>query len=260
MATPPRLNEHAAPAPLWHLDAGRALFCGPLQRNASHRHAVAVFLAGLHGTFRLRIEGSRWRTCGAAVVPAGTAYEFDMGGAPLGVFYLEPSIAGAAALAALVRDAEEEHGALLGSRGEIGLLRDIYEDGASGAWIAAALDDLIAFSQQRAIRPFDPRIARAVTRLQAEAGELTSAAALARHAGLSSSRFQHLFTQQVGVPFRRYRGWHRLRAAIAEVVRGSSLTAAAHAAGFADQAHFAREFRRTFGASATPSLARIRRR
>ena len=50
-----------------------------------------------------------------------------------------------------------------------------------------------------------------------------------------------------------------LRLAIGEIVDGKSMTHAAHAAGFADQAHFAREFRRTFGAPATPSLAKVRR-
>jgi AraC-like DNA-binding protein len=53
-----------------------------------------------------------------------------------------------------------------------------------------------------------------------------------------------------------------MRAAIAEMVRGSILgraAHAAHAAGFADQAHFAHDFRRTFGAPASRSLARIRR-
>ncbi len=76
-----------------------------------------------------------------------------------------------------------------------------------------------------------------------------------RHAaGLSASRFQHLFTREVGVPFRRYRVWHRLRAAIREAAQGSNLTTAAHAAGFADQAHFTREFRRTFGAPPSRGL------
>lgn len=265
MGRGPHLNEHAAPAPVWHLDQGRALFCGPLRHNVSHRHAVPVYLAGLSGTFRLRIEEARWRTCRSAVVPAGVAYEFDMGGEPLGVFYLEPSVAGAGALAGLVRNGDEEYGALVGRGGEVALLRAIYEDQRSDAWMAAALDDLIAFSQRHARRGLDPRIARAVAYLQeaaysqAEAGELTSAAQLARSVGLSSSRFQHLFTAEVGVAFRRYRSWQRLRFAIKEIVGGSSITRAAHTAGFADQAHFAREFRRTFGASATPSLAHVRR-
>lgn len=49
-----------------------------------------------------------------------------------------------------------------------------------------------------------------------------------------------------------------MRAAIRAVLGGNNLTAAAHAAGFADQAHFARDFRRTFGAPATPTLAKVR--
>jgi len=51
--------------------------------------------------------------------------------------------------------------------------------------------------------------------------------------------------REVGVPFRRYRGWHRLRVAIREVTRGATFTAAAHGAGFADQSHFNRAFRAT---------------
>jgi AraC-like DNA-binding protein len=90
-------------------------------------------------------------------------------------------------------------------------------------------------------------------------GELTSVAELAASAGLSASRFQHLFTSEVGVPFRRYRAWHRMRAAIREIVSGSTFTRAAHAAGFSDQAHFAHDFRRTFGAPASRSLSRVRR-
>lgn len=254
----PHLNERAAPAPVWHLDKGRALFAGPLGHNASHRHSVPVYLAGLYESFRLRIERSEWQACRAAVVPAGVAYEFDMGGAPLGVFYVEPNVAGTHALTALLRSGREVSGALIGSGGEVALLREIYEDPESGAWIAAALDDMLGFSE-RAARPIDTRIARIVELLQTQAGELTPAVDLARGVGLSSSRFQHLFTREVGVAFRRYRGWHRLRAAIREIVQGSSMTHAAYAAGFADQAHFAREFRRTFGASATPSLARVRR-
>ncbi|MFJ5489383.1 helix-turn-helix domain-containing protein, partial [Hansschlegelia beijingensis] len=82
---------------------------------------------------------------------------------------------------------------------------------------------------------------------------------LARLCGLSASRLQHLFASEVGVPIRRYRAWSRMRGAIAEIVAGASFTQAAHAAGFADQAHFAHDFRRTFGAAASRSLRGVRR-
>jgi len=114
-----RLNERAAPArapgaSLWHVDEGWALFAGPLHHNDSHAHSTAVYLAGLYGTFRLRIAGSRWMSCRSAVIRAGTPYEFDIGGDPLGVFYLEPNVAGADALAPLVEGGEEVNGALVG--------------------------------------------------------------------------------------------------------------------------------------------------
>jgi AraC-like DNA-binding protein len=256
-----RLYKRAATSsdrPLWHVEKDSALFAGPLQRNARHAHSVSVFLAGLYGHFNLRIAGGEWLSCRTAVVPAGVAYEFDMRGEPLSVLYLEPDVGGPHALTALVRNAREANGALVGSHGELSLLRELYKDPNGRSWTHLALRDLVAFSGGRSRKPIDARISRAVEALCPDYREQRPVAHFANTVGLSASHFQHLFTQEVGVPFRRYRIWHRLRAAIAEIVSGSNFTQAAHAAGFYDQAHFARDFRRTFGAPASPTLARIR--
>lgn len=245
--------------PLWHIEKGEALFAGPLNRNALHAHSASIFLAGLYGTFGLRIDGGDWRVCRTAAIPAGVAYEFDMGGDPLGVFYLEPSVAGVEALIPLVHNAQEVNGALVGRAGEVSLMRELYEDGSSRQWIGLALRDLLEFSKQRVRKEIDPRISRVVEDMRGSCSEVTSVAEYARSVGLSALRFQHLFTREVGVPFRRYRAWHRLRAAIGAVVNGSNFTQAAHIAGFYDQAHFSHHFRRTFGAPASPSLMRVRR-
>jgi AraC-like DNA-binding protein len=247
----------AGSAAQWHVDDGHALFAGPLHRNALHRHSVPVYLAGLYGTFPLRIDGAEWLSCRTAAIPAGMAYEFDMGGEPLAVFYVEPNVAGVDALTPLVDGAQEVGGALIGTKGAVAPFRQLYESRASGE-IGAVLKELIDFSKRRSGRPMDPRVSRAVDSLQRHHGDLTPVEEIAAVVGLSASRFQHVFTQNVGVPFRRYRAWHRLRAAIREVTHGASYTAAAHAAGFADQAHFARDFRRTFGAPASQGLSKRR--
>jgi AraC-like DNA-binding protein len=70
---------------------------------------------------------------------------------------------------------------------------------------------------------------------------------LARRAGLSPSRFLHLFKAETAVPLRRYRIWNRMRAAFRACGEGASLTEAAHAAGFASSAHFSSAFRDMFG-------------
>ena len=46
------------------------------------------------------------------MVPAGVPYEFDVGGDPLGVIYLEPDVAGADALAVLACGGEAVSGDL----------------------------------------------------------------------------------------------------------------------------------------------------
>jgi AraC family transcriptional regulator len=64
---------------------------------------------------------------------------------------------------------------------------------------------------------------------------------------LSQSRASHLFVAHTRLPFKAYVLWLRLQRAVAPYAAGSSLTEAAHNAGFADSAHFSRTFRRTFG-------------
>jgi AraC-like DNA-binding protein len=262
MANDKSLNERAGipgawQNQLWHVDDGVTLFAGPLQRNALHHHSVPVYLAGLYDTFRLRIDGAEWLSCRAAVIPAGVSYEFDMGGDPLVVLYLEPSLAGVEALTALLRTHREVRGALIGQQGETHLLQGLYEQRAHLETMGDALRDVTSFAIRHSRDTLDPRVSLAVRYLCDHHRELAPVEAIASAVGLSSSRFQHLFTQQVGVPFRRYRSWHRIRFAIREIVRGNNFTSAAHAAGFADQAHFSREFRKTFGASPTASRSRI---
>lgn len=260
MAVPDRLYERATPGlrPLWHLDAGRTCFIGPLIYNAPHQHGAPVFLAGLYGPFRLRVEQGDWLTSRTAVIPAGVSHELDVGGQPIAVVYVEPSIESHGALATLMSGTEAVGRALIGSGGEIGVMRELWEDRESLSWATGALDDLLHFARPRSRSPLDRRISTVIEAMS-DADDTLSAGAAASACGLSPSRFQHLFTEHLGVPFRRYRGWMRMRRAISEVAQGSSLTAAAHAAGFTDQAHFTHDFHKTFGAAPSQSLREVRR-
>jgi AraC-like DNA-binding protein len=73
---------------------------------------------------------------------------------------------------------------------------------------------------------------------------------VAAHVGLSTGRARHLFVEQTGLPFRTYLLWLRLMRAVELFSAGSSLTDAAHGAGFSDSSHLSRTFRRMFGIAA----------
>lgn len=234
------------------------MFAGPLQRNASHSHSVPVLLTGIYGDFDLCLRNGAWQRCRAAVVPAAVPYAFDMHGDVLAVAYFEPGTAHVEALATLIESGVEHEGALLGHCSVSGLMRELFEDQGSATWAGEALHGLVCRTSSHERRTIDPRVRRVLARLQSGVDTVSGAARAADEVGLSVSRFQHLFTAQAGVPYRRYRAWQRMLRAIREVVAGSSFTSAAHAAGYSDQAHFAHDFRRMFGAPASPSLRNAR--
>jgi AraC-like DNA-binding protein len=83
---------------------------------------------------------------------------------------------------------------------------------------------------------------------------VVSSRELAAEAGLSESRFLHLFRDELGTSLRRYRLWVRLVHAGTAVAAGKKLTTAAVEAGFASPSHLADRFKTTLGLSATQLL------
>lgn len=73
------------------------------------------------------------------------------------------------------------------------------------------------------------------------------AADVAEKLALSESRFLHLFSKELGIPWRPYLLWCRMMCAVRAILNGEPATDAAHMAGFSDSAHLSRTFRKTFG-------------
>jgi AraC-like DNA-binding protein len=103
----------------------------------------------------------------------------------------------------------------------------------------------------RPLHRLDPRIVRALECIRASRDARLSLEQVAREVFLSPSRFAHLFSAEIGVPFRRYLLWRKLSTAMQQFGRGENLSAAAHSAGFADSAHLTRTWVRMFGMAPT---------
>ena len=93
----------------------------------------------------------------------------------------------------------------------------------------------------------DPRVLAMIDFASRNIEEAVTLPSAARLVNLSHGRARHLFVEHTGLPFKTYVLWLRLERAVSLYAAGSSLTEAAHHAGFADSAHLSRTFRRTFG-------------
>jgi AraC-like DNA-binding protein len=228
-----------------YIGQGRLLYCGPLQHLEAHVYGTAVLHVGIYRPFRIRIAGGDWETCRGVVVPAGVRHALDMAGGVHGKLFVE-------------RDSLDFPG--FGSRfpchgkpacfwpdeETLDCFRWVYEADPDRAAVASRLDTLL--SHERPARPvLDARIRRAVDLIRRDLDRNLSQESVAAVTELSPSRFLHVFREQTGVSYRRFRMWKRLLSAV-EILHGADhLTRAALDAGFADAAHFSHCFRDTFG-------------
>ncbi|HEY3758748.1 MAG TPA: helix-turn-helix transcriptional regulator [Solirubrobacteraceae bacterium] len=140
--------------------------------------------------------------------------------------------------------------------------RDLVDILPIGDAPAAEADALIDYTQrmfdvlapQPPAAPLSEPVISALAYLDAALDHSPRLTQAARAAHISPSRLTHLFSEQVGIPFRRFVLWLRLRRAAEHVWQTRSLTEAAHAAGFSDLAHFSRVCRATFGVAPTGLL------
>ena len=93
----------------------------------------------------------------------------------------------------------------------------------------------------------DERILRAIAHIRTHLDQPLTLDEVADVACLSPSRFRHLFVEETGMAFRPYVLWRRFLKVWELLARGESLSAAAHAAGFADAAHLSRTSKQMFG-------------
>lgn len=229
--------------------AGRA-------RTPAHAHPSPYFCLVLQGEFE-ETWGSRWETCGAGTLVfhcAGEVHADRFGPRGARCFNLE--------LAPVLAERLEEERALPRARltlapgrassmaAAVRRLRD-----ASALEVEEAVLALLAEVAPRLTRATGPRrkppwVDRSVEQLRGRAPP--SIAALAEEAGVHPVYFTRAFRAAVGKTPREVVGEARLERAAA-VLLGSeaSLSAVAHATGFADHSHLCRQFRDTFGL--TPS-------
>ena len=93
----------------------------------------------------------------------------------------------------------------------------------------------------------DPRIMSAIVYINQHLDRAITLDEVASYACLSPSRFRHVFGEQTGMGLRPYILWRRFLLVWDLLMKGGTLSEAAHAAGFADAAHLSRTSVKAFG-------------
>jgi AraC-like DNA-binding protein len=234
MAAPPCIQTFVTPR--ISLAGARAAYVGPGLDLSPHRNVAATIAIALGPPFTLEMPAGAAvaETTMAALIPPNT-HTYLVAAGPMAFVFLDAwsddlrrvrSVDLHAAQARLVSD---------------GLAR-------VAEWDVIQLCDALGIAPRRI---WDARIGTALRALEARPQDFHSVDELAAMVELSPSRFQALFSKEVGVPFRRYRMWRRMAAVMKAIKEGRSLTDAAYDAGFASSAHLSTTFREMFGL--TPS-------
>lgn len=215
-----------------------------------HSHHAAQLAIGFDGPVEFRGRGDgEWTSAGAILVAPGFAHSFRAPERQVANLLFEPETRTARALMdrfgngalaqipdALVTDA-------------VAPLRALFAADATDAALAAEAIAVIGrlAGTIEPSRQTDQRILKAMDWIGSNLSEPLTLSGAAAVAGLSESRFRHVFVQETGMAFRPYVLWARLNHALELGFAGESWTDAAHAANFADQSHLTRTCRRMLG-------------
>jgi AraC-like DNA-binding protein len=214
-----------------------------------HAHFAMQLTVGLYGTVSLRSGPDEpERFASGWLTGSGQRHLIESRGAT-GVILIDPL----SQVGQRLRARLNGMGQAPLSEAECGIVLAEFERGRQANWnvqsVRAAVGQIVDLLAPIVIAadPIDPRVRSAIESLRLESDENISLADLAARAGLSESRFAHLFRHDVGLPMRQYRLTLRMEEAFTQISLGLSLTEAAHAAGFSDSAQFCRICRRMFG-------------
>jgi AraC-like DNA-binding protein len=240
----------AGHAPKLFFWGARTLFLGKALGLSAHRNAVAVLCAGVDGAFEVARDPKRadegYVVCRTALIPANTLHHLRCGDALMAFLYVDARSDDFRRLAASMQASHERVATQLASETRCLDVLAGLRDGKP--WSDARIALAAALGLGMPLRE-DARIAAALQNLREHPDEPHALDQVARKANISPSRFLHLFKAATGVPFRRYRMWMRMGAAVRSMTAGRPLTEAALAAGFASSSHFSAAFREMFGLS-----------
>lgn len=237
-----------AARPLMWITPGRVLYVGLLGRPSVRKIGGIVIYVAQEKHLRVSIDGGEWQEGDLVVVPPYVPHRISTEARFITDLIIEPETVQQGLLPLFLRD---QQGVVLAPAFVARLRRILDQWHLRRETLAsddAAFDHLL-FGETLARAVLDPRISLVLADLARDPADTSSAAQYAARAGLSLSRFVHLFKEQVGVPLRTLRMWKRARSMLDYVTQNANLADIAQITGYPDSTHFSHSIRLVFGLS-----------
>lgn len=242
--------ETHEPAQLSHMMLGQErLFYTGLLGNSMHPRrmgSIAIYVA-CTDSFSISIEEAPFRKSRIVALPPFVSHRLYSPDGYILNICIEPESVDSGVIADLLGEFNANHNVDRLVAGIQAARRDLL-DGSTANGFSTAEFDRHFFGRSLVSRRVDPRITRALELLAERPQDQDfSASHCADRAGLSVSRFLHLFKENTDVPFRSQRMWKRARRFMDYANRNDSLTDVALDLGYPDFSHFSHSIRSSFG-------------
>lgn len=223
----------------------RVFYLGLLGTPSVRNFGSLTVYASIEQPFRLALPGGDWVERDMAVVAPFQPHRIDSDDQLIGVVTIEPETVDPASLPPSLKNdgAAADAEALRRIRSAFARLQRI----GSGASAQALDGDRLFWGQALEPRRLDPRVRMIVERIAGDPTGQYTAQGCASMAGLSFSRFLHLFKDEVGATFRKFRAWKRARSLLYHVTRQTTLLDVALEVGYPDSTHFSHSIRQVYG-------------
>ena len=219
----------------------RIAICGRFGRPAPRTMGAWLFYMSLRSPFEIQIgDGGRVHRKFALVKP-WTSHHVSTPDSDIAMLIVEPeSVDSAQMIAQLMRTPELQ--AATAAR-----IRDAFQRPPS-EWHSF---DTQYFGSQLPSLTLDRRLRHAIDDVCQRKGSACTISECAANARISSSRLMHLFDEQLGIPFRRFRNWKRARSILTRFSKAPRLIEVALDAGYCDSSHFGQQVRSCYGYTPT---------
>lgn len=185
----------------------RVFYAGLLGRPRQRCSGAFHVYVAIKGGLRLTAEGAVEGYSELAVVPPNLRHTVASDYRSVICVLIEPETVCAGALDLLAKR-------LAGAKHQffVGRIRaaceQLQHQPCDGDIFSSAFDTM-CFGDALPRRVFDSRVVQAIAQIGRFSGDPVTAASCAAEAGLSSSRFLHLFKQETSISFRSFRAWKR---------------------------------------------------